>query len=103
MTEMNRVKGAAEYAETHRFIEDVKGYASSVGVLSENHQVVSMDDFLVFLWPDLLLDVLRLESLHPNQQVGRKIDEAFGEFLTVGIEATHRVAGFKLSSDFKNP
>ena len=54
-----------------------------------------MDDFLVFLWADLFMDVGCLESFHPNQQVGRNIHQAFCEFLSVGIETTDRVAGFK--------
>src|SRR4051794_17346183 len=70
---------------------------------SEEDQVVSMNDFLVFLWPDPLLNVLRLQPFHAGQEVGGKIDEAFSEFLPIAVQTTHSVACFKLSGDVNDP
>ena len=65
------------------------------------NQVVSVNDFLVFLWPNLLLDVLRLQPF--IRVKGRtEIDEAFSEFFPVA-SATHRIARFKLPGDVNDP
>src|SRR5215204_3552513 len=99
------VETAAEQAKAHRFIEEGSGSCEGnpLSGLSEENQVVSVNDFLVFLWPDLLLDVLRLQPFHSGQKVGREIDEAFSEFFPVGVQTTHRIARFKLPGDVNDP
>ncbi len=58
---VNRVKTAAEKSELHS--RYAVGGVEGLPVL-QNNEVITMDDFLVFLRPDLLLNVLGLEAFH---------------------------------------
>lgn len=70
--------------------------------MSEDDEIIAVNDFLVFLGTKLLLNHRRLEAFHPVQELRRKVHQTFGKFFSVGIEATHRIASFEWSDDLTN-
>jgi hypothetical protein len=50
---------------------------------SEDHEVVPVYHFLIFLRAELPLDLGRFEPFDPRQGVGGKVHESFGKLFTV--------------------
>ena len=58
-----------------------------------------MNHLIIFLRSQLLMDFLRFESFHAAQDIGGTIDESFGDFFSIRVQAGDRVPGFKLPRD----
>ena len=64
----------------------------------ENDQIVPVNHFLIFVKSGKLLNVDGLKSLDTGEDLGGKVDEAFGALLPVWSDACDRITGIEVAS-----
>ena len=74
--------------------------ADFFSILLEYHQVVTMDDFFVFLRPELLLDLGGFKPFDLEDHIGREVHQPLREFFAVLVETADGIARFEWSAGF---
>ena len=99
----SKASASEDARRTLRYVERLSDAGTKLADFFSNrleyHEVVPVDDFLVFLRAELLLDLGRFEPFDPRQGVGGEIHESFGEFLAVLIETTDGISRIERAAD----
>ena len=68
----------------------------------ENDQIVAVNHFFIVVKPGKLLNVGCLKSLDTGEDLGRKVDEAFGALLPIWSDACDRITGIEAASGIQD-